>query len=72
MPFLIADVDTAGDDVPGDPHEYLKALRAFLGRRRGDGILLGEVNLPHKEQKQYFGGNAGDELNMMFDFIAMQ
>jgi trehalose synthase len=72
VPFLIADVDTAGDDVPGDPHEYLKALRAFLGRRRGDGILLGEVNLPHKEQKQYFGGNNGDELNMMFDFITMQ
>ena len=40
--------------------KYLKALRAFTGRRRGDGVLLGEVNLPHKEQKQYFGGNAGD------------
>ena len=72
VPFLIADVDTAGDDVPGDPHSYLKALRSFLGRRRGDAILLGEVNLPHKEQRAYFGGSDGDELTMMFDFIGME
>jgi trehalose synthase len=72
VPFLIADIDTAGDDVPGDPHEYLKALRSFLGRRRGDAILLGEVNLPHKEQRAYFGGSNGDELTMMFDFIGME
>lgn len=72
VPFLVADVDTARDDVPGDPHGYLKAMRSFLGRRRGDAILLGEVNLPHQEQRQYFGGSAGDELTMMFDFIGMQ
>jgi trehalose synthase len=72
VPFLIADIDTAGDDVPGDPHGYLMELRSFLGRRRGDAILLGEVNLPHKEQKAYFGGADGDELTMMFDFIGMQ
>jgi trehalose synthase len=72
VPFLIADLDTATDGVPGDPHAYLKALRSFLGRRRGDAILLGEVNLPHKEQRAYFGGAQGDELTMMFDFIGMQ
>jgi trehalose synthase len=72
VPFLISDVDTTTDDVPGDPHEYLRALRSFLGRRRGDGILLGEVNLPFKEQLRYFGGRDGDELTMMFDFIGMQ
>lgn len=72
VPFLIADIDTAADDVPGDPHAYLKALRSFLGRRRGDAVLLGEVNLPHKEQRAYFGGSDGDELTMMFDFIGMQ
>jgi trehalose synthase len=72
VPFLIADIDTARDDVPGDPHEYLKSLRSFLGRRRGDAVLLGEVNLPHKEQRLYFGGSDGDELTMMFDFIGMQ
>ncbi|SFB71550.1 trehalose synthase [Nocardioides terrae] len=73
VPFLVADLDTEADDVPGDPHDYLKQLRAFLGRRRGDAILLGEVNLPHKDQQAYFGGpSGGDELTMMFDFIGME
>ena len=40
------------DHVPGDPHAFLKDLRGFLGRRRGDAVLLGEVNLPRAEQKQ--------------------
>ena len=55
-----------------DPHEYLRDLRAFLNRRTGDAILLGEVNLPHKDQLQFFGGADGDELHMQFDFIGMQ
>ncbi len=72
VPFLVSDIDTTRDDVPGDPHQYLKSLRSFLGRRRGDAVLLGEVNLPAKEQQRYFGGTAGDELHMMFDFITME
>ena len=55
-----------------DPHDYLAALRSFLGRRRGDCLLLGEVNLPYSEQKKFFGGRDGDELTMMFDFVGMQ
>lgn len=55
-----------------DPHDYLAALRSFLGRRTGDGILLGEVNLPYAEQRKFFGGRDGDELTMMFDFVGMQ
>src|SRR3712207_1863431 len=55
-----------------DPHEYLRTLRSFVGRRTGDGILLGEVNLPHKDQRTFFGGREGDELTMQFDFIGMQ
>jgi glycosidase len=47
-------------------------LRSFLGRRTGDGILLGEVNLRYPEQKVFFGGRDGDELTMMFDFVGMQ
>jgi glycosidase len=35
-------------------------------------VLLGEVNLPHKDQKTFFGGRDGDELTMQFDFISMQ
>ena len=55
-----------------DPHEYLRSLRAFIGRRSGEAILLGEVNLPHKDQLLYFGGADGDELSLQFDFIGMQ
>ena len=72
VPFLVDDIEVAADDVPGDPHAYFKDLRTFLGRRRGDAVLLGEVNLPRAEQKRYFGGSSGDELQMMFDFITMQ
>jgi glycosidase len=77
VPFFIADVETAADDpnrpdVPADPHEHLKDLRAFLNRRKGNAIMLGEVNLPYKDQYMYFGGDAGDELHMQFDFIGMQ
>jgi trehalose synthase len=74
VPFLLGLTgipDSAVEKFP-DPHQYLRALRSFLGRRTGDGILLGEVNLPYKDQKKYFGGADGDELTMMFDFIGMQ
>ena len=73
VPFLL---QTEGVDAAkqllGDPHEYLRDLRSFLGRRTGDSVLLGEVNLPHEQQRLFFGGADGDELTMQFDFIAMQ
>ena len=73
VPFFLEPTEgAAGSDSYGDPHGYLKSLRSFLGRRTGDGILLGEVNLPRAEQLQYFGGDAADELTMQFDFVAMQ
>lgn len=72
VPFLL---ETAaiigGDGALPDPHEYLQALRTFLGRRQGDGVLLGEVNLPRDEQALFFGAE-GNELTMQFDFISMQ
>jgi trehalose synthase len=55
-----------------DPHDYLRDLRAFLGRRQGEAMLLGEVNLPHEQQLAYFGEGDGDQLTMMFDFVTMQ
>jgi trehalose synthase len=77
VPFFIEDVETSGDAdkdpaVPSDPHHILKEIRAFLGRRKGTAMMLGEVNIPHEEQLEYFGGEAGDELTMMFDFVTMQ
>ena len=74
VPFMLETTGVDGDELATfrDPHLYLRTLRAFLGRRTGDGILLGEVNLPHKDQKMFFGGAEGDELTMQFDFIGMQ
>ncbi len=69
VPFLI---DTKGVEGAGaDDHELLRDLRAFLERRRGDSILLGEVNLDHDTQRRFFG-EAGDELHLLFDFITNQ
>ncbi|CAN7214253.1 alpha-amylase family protein [Knoellia sp. LjRoot47] len=83
VPFFVEDVETArekssgsgrNDDVTESlsPHQHLKDLRAFINRRNGSAVMLGEVNLPHTQQREYFGGEAGDELHMMFDFIGMQ
>jgi trehalose synthase len=74
VPFFLGltGVPDGEADEFADPHDYLAALRAFLGRRTGDGILLGEVNLPYQDQKKFFGGRDGDELTMMFDFVGMQ
>jgi trehalose synthase len=73
VPFFLETTGVkGGDEAFADPHEYLRDLRSFLGRRTGDGVLLGEVNLPHEQQQRFFGGADGDELTMQFDFIAMQ
>ena len=55
-----------------DPHELLRDLRAFIGRRRGDAILLGEVNLPPEQLRTFFGDEDGDELHMVFNFPVNQ
>ncbi|SDD05989.1 trehalose synthase [Geodermatophilus telluris] len=69
--FLETEGGADSEDFP-DPHEYLRALRAYVGRRTGSGVLLGEVNLPHEQQEEFFGGDDGDELTMLFDFVGMQ
>ena len=73
VPFLFAS-DTYPGSEPGgfNPQEYLKDVRDLVTRRLGDAALLGEVNLPYPQQKEFFGGADGDGLNMQFDFIGMQ
>ncbi|GAB2609316.1 alpha-amylase family protein [Pseudactinotalea suaedae] len=72
VPFFLSDVETGDGAHAGDPHALLERIRAFLGRRRGDAVMLGEVNLPYPDQVRYFGGDDGNQLHMMFDFAAMQ
>jgi trehalose synthase len=71
VPFLI---EPAGmpEDAIQDPHELLRDVRRFMGRRSGESILLGEVNLPPDDQRTFFGDEDGDELQMLFSFTVNQ
>jgi trehalose synthase len=71
VPYLLETGGIAGE-VDLDPHGYLKDLRSFISRRRGDAVLLGEVNLPTDELVTYFGDEQADELQMLFAFPVMQ
>ncbi len=70
VPFLI-ELQGIEDAPDVDPHEYLRELRSFLSRRRGDAVMLGEVNMPPDQQRAYFGDD-GDELHLVFNFSVMQ
>ncbi len=71
VPFLIEPHGMPPGAIQ-DPHDLLADLRAYLGRRRGDAVLLGEVNLPPEDQVAFFGADGRRELDLMFDFHAMQ
>ena len=70
VPFLLETDGTVDPSGLADPHDFLRDLRAFMHRRNGESVLLGEVNLPYNETMRFFGD--GDELTMCFDFIGMQ
>ncbi|WP_131105829.1 alpha-amylase family protein [Ornithinimicrobium sufpigmenti] len=72
VPFFGQQGGKEGPDQVVDPHAFTRKLRGFLNRRKGDAVLLGEVNLPYEEQLAFFGGASADELHMQFDFIGMQ
>jgi maltose alpha-D-glucosyltransferase/alpha-amylase len=71
VPFMLEPMGLPGDALV-DPHELLRDLRRFIGRRSGDAILLGEVNLPPDDQRTFFGDEDGDELHMLFSFTVNQ
>jgi maltose alpha-D-glucosyltransferase/alpha-amylase len=71
VPFLIEPTGTPEDAIP-DPHELLRDLRRSMGRRRGDAILMGEVNLAPDQQRAFFGDEDGDELHMVLSFTVNQ
>ncbi|MET8157623.1 alpha-amylase family protein [Sphaerisporangium sp. NPDC005289] len=55
-----------------DVHEFLRDMRAFMNRRDGSAMLLGEVNLEYPDLRKFFGNDLGNEVTMCFDFIGMQ
>jgi trehalose synthase len=71
VPFLIEPTGTPEGAIP-DPHELLRDLRRSIGRRHGDAILMGEVNLPPADQRAFFGDEDGDELHMVLSFTVNQ
>jgi maltose alpha-D-glucosyltransferase/alpha-amylase len=71
VPFLI-EPSGASQDAKQDPHELLRDLRRFIGRRNGEAVLLGEVNLAPEEQRKFFGDEDGDELQLVFSFTVNQ
>jgi maltose alpha-D-glucosyltransferase/alpha-amylase len=71
VPFLLEPTGLPEGAIV-DPHELLRDLRSYLSRRRGDAMLLGEVNLPPDELRLFFGDEDGDELHMAFTFTVNQ
>ena len=71
VPFLIEPTGLPKGADP-DPHELLRDLRAFIGRRNGEGVLVGEVNLPPEQQREFFGDEDGDELHLILSFTVNQ
>lgn len=65
VPFLI-------EGILDDPHQIIRDLRAYVNRRVGDAVLLGEVNLPPDQVRAFLGDEDGDELHMVLDFIGNQ
>jgi trehalose synthase len=67
VPFLIEPTGMPEGAI-GDPHELLRDLRRFMGRRDGASILLGEVNLPPDQLAAFSEG----QLDMLFAFTVNQ
>ena len=70
VPFLIEQV--SGDNpAVAEPHDYLRDISEFAGRRRGDVMLLAEANEPLDKLAAFFGEH-GDQMHMLFSFVTNQ
>lgn len=70
VPFLIA-ADGINVKDPEPAFELLRQLRDFAQWRKGEVVFLAEANIPPEECTAYFG-EAGDRLQMMFNFPVNQ
>jgi glycosidase len=71
VPFLL-ETEGIAEAVGEDQHGFLRSLRAFATRRRGEAMLLGEVNTDLKALARFFGDEDGDQLNVQFGFLLNQ
>lgn len=76
VPYLFSGADRHSSERPGTDYDgegHLRQIARFVTRRMGETMLLGEVNLPHEQQLEWFqaeGKAAG--LHVQFDFVSMQ
>ncbi|MEQ5789245.1 alpha-amylase family protein [Erythrobacter sp. NFXS35] len=70
VPFLIA-ADGINVKDPEPAFELLRHLRDFAQWRKGEVVFLAEANIPPEDCTPYFG-EAGDRLQMMFNFPVNQ
>jgi len=70
VPFLIEQAHPDNSAV-ADPHDYLRDIADFAGRRRGDVMLLAEANEPIDRLASFFG-ERGNQMHMLFSFITNQ
>jgi maltose alpha-D-glucosyltransferase/alpha-amylase len=62
-------IEEKGRSGPDDPHRFLRELRRFASVRRGDAALLAETDVEPQQLASFFGSGAGDEMNLLFDFV---
>jgi maltose alpha-D-glucosyltransferase/alpha-amylase len=70
VPFVIAEKGP-NVNVPAEQYDMLRTFREFLSWREGDAIILAEANVLPKTDMDYFG-DAGERLQMMFNFAVNQ
>jgi maltose alpha-D-glucosyltransferase/alpha-amylase len=70
VPFVIAEKGP-NIKVPAEQYDMLRTFREFLSWREGDAIILAEANVLPKKDMNYFG-DAGERLQMMFNFAVNQ
>ncbi len=70
VPFVISSKGAKVSKPEGD-YEMLRTFSQFLSWREGDAIILGEANVLPDTDMCYFG-NAGERMQMMFNFEVNQ
>lgn len=71
VPFVIANKGADAGKEPVEQYDMLREFSQFLTWREGEAIILAEANVMPGTDMKYFG-NAGERLQMMFNFDVNQ
>jgi maltose alpha-D-glucosyltransferase/alpha-amylase len=71
VPFVIAAKGATAGQKPVEHYDMLREFSQFLTWREGEAIILAEANVLPGTDMKYFG-NAGERLQMMFNFDVNQ